>query len=157
MRIGLVSDTHGLLRPALFEALERVDHILHAGDLGPADLMAELEAIAPVTGVFGNTDGFDVRDRWRESAEVEVGGIRAGVMHGHLMGSPTPERVAAAFPDCDLAVFGHTHQAVIRTVGRTTVVNPGAAGPRRFDVRPTCAIATVAGRSVSVDLVSLEG
>jgi uncharacterized protein len=157
MRIGLVSDTHGLLRPALFDALAGVDHILHAGDLGPADLIAELEAIAPVTGVVGNTDGFDVRDRWRESVEVELGGIRAGVTHGHLMGSPTPERVADAFPECDLAVFGHTHQAVIRVVGRTTVVNPGAAGPRRFDVRPTCAIATVAGKRVLVDLVSLEG
>ena len=157
MRIGLVSDTHGLLRPALFEALEGVDHSLHAGDLGPAELITELEAIAPVTGVFGNTDGFDVRDKWPESAEAELGGVRAGVMHGHLLGSPTPETVAAALPGVQLAVFGHTHRAVIREVDDVTVVNPGAAGPRRFDVRPTCAIASVSEGRVTVELVSLEG
>jgi len=157
MRIGLLSDTHGLLRPSLFSALEGVDHILHAGDLGPIELITELEAIAPVTGVHGNTDGFDVRDRWPESTTLDLGGIRAGVMHGHLLGSPMPETVARALHGADLAIYGHTHRAVIRDVGGMTVVNPGAAGPRRFDVRPTCAIAVVRPGRIEVDLVSLEG
>ena len=68
MRLGVIADTHGLLRPEVFEVFAGVDHILHAGDIGPLDILTELEAIAPVTAVFGNTDGFDVR------AKLHAGG-----------------------------------------------------------------------------------
>jgi len=61
MRLGVIADTHGLLRPEVFQAFAKVDHILHAGDVGPPDLLTELEALAPVTAVYGNTDGMELR------------------------------------------------------------------------------------------------
>ena len=141
MRIGLISDTHGLLRPGAFPLLEGVDHILHAGDVGPADLLVELEAIAPVTAVWGNTDGMELRSRLPEVARVELGGRTAVVVHGHQFGSPTPEAVSAAYPDASLVLFGHSHRAIVRRVGATLAVNPGSAGPTRFGLPVTVAIA----------------
>ena len=155
MRIGILSDTHGLLRPEVFDRLAGVDHILHAGDVGPAELLVELEAIAPVTAVWGNTDGWEVRDRVPEVARVELGGVRAVVVHGMQLGSPTPEAVAAAHPDAGLVVFGHSHRPVIRRVGSTLAVNPGSAGPRRFSLPVTLAVATVEGGRVEAELVEL--
>ncbi|HEX5725924.1 MAG TPA: metallophosphoesterase family protein, partial [Longimicrobiaceae bacterium] len=132
MRIGLISDTHGVLRAQVFEVFAGVEHILHAGDVGPAELLDELETIAPVTAVWGNTDDWDVRGRVPEVAEVELGGVRVVVVHGMQFAPPTPEKAAAAYPEAGLVVFGHSHQAVIRQVGRTLAVNPGGAGRPRF-------------------------
>lgn len=155
MRVGIISDTHGLLRPELFARLEGVEHILHGGDLGPVHLLTELEAIAPVTLVPGNTDGWDVRNVAPEVAEVELGGVRVVVMHGHQLGSPSPDKVAAAHPQAGLVVFGHTHKPVIRRVGSVTAVNPGSAGPRRFSLPVTIALAELVDGAVSVELVTL--
>ncbi len=156
MRVGIISDTHGLLRPEVFAAFEGVEHILHAGDVGPAELLAELEAIAPVTAVWGNTDGWEVRGRVKEVAEVELGGVRVVVLHGMQLGSPTPEKVAAAHPGAGLVVFGHTHRALVRQVGDTLAVNPGSAGPRRFRDPVTVALGELASGRASVRLVTLE-
>lgn len=155
MKIGLISDTHGLLRPEVFERLRGVEHILHAGDVGPADLLTELEAIAPVTAVWGNTDDWDVRDRVPEVATVELAGVRVVVVHGQQFGSPTPAKVAAAHPEAGLVVFGHSHQPVIERVGAALAVNPGSAGPRRFRLPVTVAIAELDGGSVEAHLVPL--
>ena len=119
MKLGLISDTHGLLRAQVFEVLAGVEHILHAGDVGPVELLDELAAIAPVTAVWGNTDGWDVRARVKEVAELELGGVRVAVVHGMQFGSPTPEKVAAAYPSAGLVVFGHSHRPLIRQVGPT--------------------------------------
>lgn len=156
MRIGIISDTHGLLRPRLFELLEGVDHILHAGDLGPVDLLTELEAIAPVTMVWGNTDDMDVRARVPEVATVQLGDVKAAVMHGHQLGSPGPRAVAGEYPDADLVVFGHSHHPVIEYVRGALAVNPGSAGPRRFDQPVTLVVATIDGRRISPCLIPLE-
>lgn len=156
MRVGIVSDTHGLLRSELFHVFAGVDHILHAGDVGPADLLTELEAIAPVTAVWGNTDGWEVRKRVPEIAEVELDGVSVVVLHGMQLGSPTAERAAAAYPDAGLLVFGHSHKAIIRQVGTTLAVNPGSAGPVRFRDPITCALATVEDGRVSVELRTLR-
>jgi uncharacterized protein len=157
MRIAIVSDTHGLLRPELFARLEGVDWILHAGDLGPVDLLTELEAIAPVTAVWGNTDGWDVRNRVPEVARVTLEGVRVAVMHGHRLASPKPRAVAAEHPDADLVVYGHTHQPLVQRIGETLVVNPGSAGPRRFSLPVTIGLATVEAGAVEVELVPLLG
>lgn len=156
MRIGIISDTHGLLRPEVFDVFEGVEHILHAGDVGPVDLLDELEAIAPVTAVWGNTDGWDVRRRVKEIAELELGGVRVVVMHGMQLGSPTPEKVAAAHPGAGLVVFGHSHQPVIRQVGPTLAVNPGSAGRQRFRDPISVALAEIAGGTVTARLVDLD-
>ena len=155
MRIALVSDTHGLLRPELFTAIAGVDHILHAGDVGPVELLTELEAVAPVTAVWGNTDGWDVRDRVPEVARVELGGVRAVVVHGHKLAAATPEAAAAAHPDADLVLFGHSHQPVIRRVGEVWAVNPGSAGPRRFSLPVTIAFAEIGEDGLRIRTVEL--
>lgn len=156
MRIGIVSDTHGLLRSELFRVFAGVDHLLHAGDLGPVELLAELEAIAPVTAVWGNTDGWDVRKRVPEIAQVELGGVSVVVLHGMQLGSPTPEKAAAAYANAGLVVFGHSHKPVVRQVGTTLAVNPGSAGPVRFRDPVSCALGTVEDGRITVELVTLK-
>jgi putative phosphoesterase len=124
MRLGVIADTHGLLRPEVFDTFAQVDHIVHAGDLGSLDLLSELEALAPVTAVFGNTDGFDIV-----------------VTHGDQLGSPTPEKLNAAFPQAQIIVYGHTHRPLLTIVDVVvTVMNPGSAGPRRFKLAPSVGI-----------------
>jgi putative phosphoesterase len=141
MRLGVIADTHGLLRPEVFEVFHEVDHILHAGDLGPLELLAELESLAPVTAVYGNTDGFDVRARLPQVARVELDGFRVVVTHGDQFGSPTPEMVQQAFPDAEILVFGHTHRPLLTLVDVVvTVMNPGGAGHRRFNLPPSVGI-----------------
>ena len=151
--IGLISDTHGLVRPSVFDALAGVELILHAGDVGGPDVLVELEAIAPVLAVFGNTDEPDHPGLETERVH-EVGGVSIHVSHGHEVGRTTPAALLAAYPH-DVLVYGHTHrQLVTRAEGRL-VVNPGAAGPRRFDLVPSVARLTVRGGVADVELVPL--
>jgi hypothetical protein len=141
MRLGIISDTHGLLRPEVFEVFAQVDYILHGGDVGPADLLVELETLAPVTAVYGNMDQFDVRHRCPQVARLELDGFFIAVTHGDQFGSPTPEKLHQAFPDADIIVYGHTHRPRLELVDKTVIVmNPGAAGPRRFDILPSVGI-----------------
>ena len=152
MRVGIISDTHGLLRPEVFDLFAGVDHILHAGDIGSLDLLVELEAIAPVTAVWGNTDPSDVGERLPEIARETIGGVEVVVIHGQQFGSPTPQRVVGRFSDAGLVVFGHSHRPVIERIGGTLAVNPGSAGPRRFRDPVTVAIATIRDGRVEADL-----
>lgn len=135
MRLGIISDTHGLLRPEVFDVFQGVDHILHAGDLGPLELLTELEALAPVTAVWGNTDSSEVRAHLPAVASIQLDGFRIVVTHGHQFGSPTPELLNTAFPEAEILVFGHTHRPLLTIVDVVvTAINPGGAGPRRFDL-----------------------
>jgi len=139
--LGVISDTHGLLRPEVFNAFAHVDHILHAGDIGSLELLAELEALGPVTAVYGNTDGFDLRNRVPRVARVELDGFDIVVTHGDQFGSPTPEKLNAAFPEAQILVYGHTHRPLLTIVDVVvTVMNPGSAGPRRFKIPPSVGI-----------------
>lgn len=152
-RIGLISDTHGLVRPQVFSALAGVELILHAGDVGHG-VLAELAAIAPVAAVYGNTDPTGDPDLV-ESIEREFDGVRVHVSHGHELGSPRPGALLEAY-DADVIVYGHTHKQLVVREGARWVVNPGAAGPRRFSLPATCGLLTIDGGSVSVELVELE-
>ncbi len=135
MRIGVLSDTHGLLRPEVFDVFSGVDHILHGGDVGREAILDELQAIAPLTAVYGNTDVWALRHRLPRVARVELDGFTIIVTHGDQLGSPTPDRLQAEFPDAEIIVFGHTHRPVLTLVDTVvTVMNPGGAGPRRFDL-----------------------
>ena len=141
MRLGVISDTHGLLRPEVFNAFAHVDHILHAGDIGSLERLAELEALGPVTAVYGNTDGFDLRNRVPRVARVELDGFDIVVTHGDQFGSPTPEKLNAAYPEAQILVYGHTHRPLLTIVDVVvTVMNPGSAGPRRFTIPPSVGI-----------------
>jgi putative phosphoesterase len=150
--IGLISDTHGLVRASVFDALAGVSLILHAGDVGDG-VLEELTTIAPVRAVFGNTDAPGLPGLEAEVVLV-VGELTIHVSHGHEVGRPTPAALMAAYPH-DVLVYGHTHrQLVTRAEGRL-VVNPGAAGPRRFDLAPSVARLTIADGVASVELVPL--
>ena len=159
MRLGIISDTHGLLRPEVFEVFAEVDHILHAGDIGPPDILTELETLAPVTAVYGNTDGWDIRSRVPQVASLRLDGFDIVVTHGDQFGSPTPEKLNATFPDAEILIYGHTHRPLLTTVDVVvTVMNPGGAGPKRFDLPPSVGIMELeAGIPPRARLVPLLG
>lgn len=141
MRLGIISDTHGKLRPQVFDVFAEVDHILHGGDVGPSDLLTELETLAPVTAVYGNTDGFEIRQRCPQVAELELDGFLVTVTHGDQFGSPNPRVLVKAFPTAEIIVYGHTHKPMLELVNQVvTVMNPGSAGPARFGARPSVGI-----------------
>ena len=151
--IGLVSDTHGLVRPSIFGALAGVELILHAGDVGDG-VLAELRVIAPVRAVLGNTDRPD--DPELVSAiEMEHEGIRIHVSHGHEVGSPTPQKLLATY-SADVVVFGHTHRPVVVNAAGRWVVNPGAAGQRRFNLEPSVARLRIVRGEVGIEIVELH-
>lgn len=151
--IGLVSDTHGLVRPDIFSALEGVELILHAGDVGGLDVLEDLMTIAPVQAVTGNTDPPDTPGL-SASLEREIDGIRIHVSHGHELGRPTPERLLAAYSH-DVIVYGHTHRQLITKAGGRLVINPGAAGPRRFSLMPSVARLAIENGRAEAELVTL--
>ena len=141
MRLGVIADTHGLLRPEVFQVFEEVDHILHAGDVGKPEILIDLEAIAPVTAVYGNVDPPEIRSRLPQVATAELDGFEIVVTHGDQFGHPTPEKLHAAFPRAEIIVYGHTHKALLELVDKTvTVMNPGGAGQARFDLKPSVGI-----------------
>jgi len=150
--IGLISDTHGLVRPDVHTALAGVELILHAGDVGGGDVMRELELIAPVRAVRGNTDPPD-DPALPTAIELIVGDVSIHVSHGHEVGSPNPQRLLARY-EADLIVYGHTHKQLVTHAANRWVVNPGAAGPRRFDLMPSVAKLTI--RDGAVEIVTLD-
>ena len=158
--IGLISDTHGLVRPDVHRALAGVELILHGGDVGGDEVLDELALIAPVLAVHGNTDP-PGHPRLAARIVREIGGVTIGVSHGHETGSPTPAKLVERYAERVL-VYGHTHrQLVTRLAGpdgaERLVINPGAAGPRRFDLVPSVARLTIDGRgTASVEVVDLR-
>jgi putative phosphoesterase len=129
------------LRPEVFEVFDAVDHILHAGDVGDPEILIELAALAPVTAVYGNTDGPELRAHLPRVAELELDGFAVVVTHGDQLGHPTPAELHAAFPRAEIIVYGHTHKPLLELVDRTvTVINPGGAGHPRFGIPPSVGV-----------------
>jgi len=150
--IGLVSDTHGLVRDSIFAALAGVSQILHAGDVGGRDVLRALETIAPVLAVYGNVDPLD--GLLPQEVAIDAGGLSIHVSHGHELGSPTPARLLSRY-SADVLVFGHTHRALVVREGKRLVIIPGAAGPRRFDLKPSVGILEIVSGHADVRLVEL--
>jgi uncharacterized protein len=153
--LGLISDTHGLLRPGIAAIFNGVSKILHAGDVGGPSILAALSAIAPVEAVYGNVDDpFDPMLAAERTFAVE--GFTIHVSHGHELGSPTAEKLFARYT-ADVLVFGHTHKSVVVRDGfGRLAVNPGAAGPRRFDVKPSVALLRIGRGRPEVEIISVE-
>lgn len=124
VRIGLISDTHGLLRPAAMDFLRGCDHIIHAGDVGDPDILDALAALAPLTTVRGNIDKSAWADRLPETARLDFDGVRIEVIHD-LAALKNVEKV-------DVVISGHSHKSRVERRGGVLYLNPGAAGPRRF-------------------------
>jgi len=152
-RIGLISDTHGLVRAEVHRALAGVELILHAGDVGEDEILDELALIAPVRAVYGNTDA-PGRPRLEAELVLTVGGVTIHVSHGHEVGRPTPEALLERYPQ-DVIVYGHTHRQLVTRADGRLVVNPGAAGPRRFDLLPSVGLLTIRGGVPEVELVAI--
>jgi putative phosphoesterase len=150
--IGLIADTHGQIRSECAKAMAGVDLILHAGDVGGTHVLAELERIAPVRAVYGNTDV--LASGLPASLELDVDGVSIHVSHGHELGSPTPARLVQRY-GADVIVYGHTHRALVERIGRQLIVNPGAAGPARFRLVPSVGRLVVRDGEATVDLVAL--
>lgn len=153
MLIGLISDTHSLVRVEALVALDGVEMILHAGDVGGLSVLRELRGIAPVHAVIGNTD--DPAMGLPASVDLALGGLTVHVSHGHELGSPTPDKLARRY-DADVIVYGHTHKPLIEARGRTLIVNPGAAGPRRFNLLPSVALLRIDAGRASAEIVPLK-
>jgi putative phosphoesterase len=157
VRVGLVSDTHGLADPRLPEALGRCDLVLHAGDVVREAVLAALGVIAPVTAVRGNCDEGTALERLPEAAVVPLGALTALLVHD--LGprerplAPAAALLARARPQ--IVVHGHSHRPGAAVVGGTLFVNPGSAGPRRFSLPRAAAILTVRGRTARVEWVDL--
>lgn len=127
--------------------------ILHAGDVGGATILDELELIAPTRAVFGNTDA-PGDPMLAERIEIEVGGVSIHVSHGHELGSPTPEKLAGQY-EADVVVYGHTHRQLVTQLGNRLFVNPGSAGARRFSLVPSVALLTIANLKAEVEIIDL--
>ncbi len=154
MRIGLVSDTHGLFDPALRPLFAGCAAILHAGDVVKAAVLRELEAIAPVTAVRGNNDDAPPLAALPETALVAIGPLTALVVHdlGAREAPRPPARALIARRGPEIVVHGHSHRPGAAVVDGRLFVNPGSAGPRRFSLPRTAAVLASRGRRVSVQL-----
>lgn len=151
MRVGVISDTHKLIRPEAIDALRGSDHIVHAGDLVAPEILDVLRAMAPLTVVRGNND----RGAWAralpETARVTLGGATFYVIHDVKELAVDPEREAI-----DVVVSGHSHVPKIERRGAVLFVNPGSAGPRRFKLPVCVARVTVRRGAATAELVRLD-
>jgi putative phosphoesterase len=150
-RVGLISDTHGMLRPQALEALQASDHIVHAGDLVQPAILSALANIAPVTAVRGNND----KGAWAESlSQVEIlrlGEVRIVVVHDVKDLPFDPADIGIA-----VVVSGHSHRPLVERRGDVLYVNPGSAGPRRFKLPVSVAELRVDGLQVDARIVMLD-
>ena len=150
--IGVISDTHGLLRPEAIQALMGVGHILHAGDVGNPLILDKLRWIAPLTAIRGNVDVTGVCRQLPASYVVELGGRYFYLVHSVDDIDLNP--VAAGIA---VVVSGHTHRAEQHVKGGVLYLNPGSAGPKRFDLPVTLAKVSVVDRVVRARIITLAG
>lgn len=150
-RIGVISDTHGLLRPEVPEAFRDVELILHAGDIGSADVIAELKRIARVLAVRGNVDQDPWSRRYRASAAVEIGAVTVYLLHDLSLLDLEP-----ADAGIQVVIYGHSHRPAVERKGDVLYFNPGSAGPRRFHNPVTVGLLTIRGNAAQAEIIPLE-
>ena len=154
MKIGIISDTHNFLEPKIPKLFAGVDHILHAGDIGSPRIIMELEAIAPVTAVLGNTD--DAGLRFKQSEFLELGGWKFLIHHivnPHELSETLRAHIERDRPD--VVVFGHTHKRFCETIEGTLFMNPGYAGHSRFGMERSAAILTCDNKGLRQEYLKL--
>jgi uncharacterized protein len=151
MLVGVISDTHGLMRPAALDALKGSDVIIHAGDVGKREVIDQLCEIAPTRAVRGNIDMMSWASHLAETLDVDVVGQRLHVLHNIFELAVDPVRAGISG-----VVFGHSHKPSIELRDGVLYLNPGSAGPRRFRLPVTIARVRVVGRSLEPEIVTLE-
>jgi uncharacterized protein len=147
MIIGVISDTHGLLRPDAEERLAGVDHIVHAGDIGSPEIIPRLRAIAPTTAIRGNIDRQDWARELPDRDAVTLAGRSIHVLHD--LGDLTLDPVASGF---DIVISGHSHRPRVETIDGVLYLNPGSAGPRRFRLPVTLATVELSGDAIRPEI-----
>jgi uncharacterized protein len=150
MIIGVISDTHGLLRPEAFQALHGSEHIIHAGDIGAPEIIAQLKKIAPVTAIRGNVDVQTWAREFPEAEVVELAGKTIYVIHDVNAMDLNP--AAAGFA---MVISGHSHQPRQETKNRVLYLNPGSAGPRRFKLPISVAKIRIDGDALAAEILVL--
>ena len=150
-RIGLISDTHGLLRAEAIAALRGSDRLIHAGDIGNADILQRLSAIAPLTAVRGNNDIGDWADAVPETQQVELRGARIYVIHDLATLAIDPRAAGI-----DVVVSGHSHRPRCERRQGVLYVNPGSAGPRRFRLPIGVGVLTIDAAGIDAELITLH-
>ena len=150
-RIGIISDTHGLLRPEAERCLTGVDHIIHAGDIGAPEILEALCRIAPVTAIRGNVDSGEWAREYPDTKLVRLAGKSIYVLHDLKTLQVDPD------PGIDVIVSGHSHIPKIDTVGGVLYLNPGSAGPRRFRLPITLATLEVTRKGMRPEIHDLGG
>lgn len=148
--VGIISDTHGLLRPEAVAALAGVRYIVHGGDVGDENVLRTLEAIAPVTVVRGNVDYGAYASRLPKTAVLEVEGVRIYAVHDIAELDIDPPAA-----DVDVVVFGHSHRPGIEERDGVMYLNPGSAGPRRFELPVTIARLTVENGVAKAEIIQI--
>ena len=155
MKLGVISDTHGLYDEAVGRIFAGVDAIVHAGDIGKLDIIARLERIAPVFAVEGNNDWFG---QYPTERVEEMGGRRVLIRHIfgelHQLDRAAHQVIETERPD--ILIFGHSHRPYRERVGGTLLFNPGSAGPRRFKLPRTVGRLTLAPDRVEAEIISLD-
>jgi putative phosphoesterase len=151
MLIGVISDTHGLLRPEALAALRGVDHILHAGDVGDAEILRQLAQLAPVTAIRGNIDRSGPCSRLPEIEIVELAGKSIYMLHDRNQLDLDPAAAAIA-----AVISGHSHAPAIEWRRDVLYLNPGSAGPRRFSLPVSLGFLEVDGATLKPRLQTLE-
>jgi uncharacterized protein len=151
MVVGVISDTHGLLRPEAFEALKGVEHILHAGDVGNFDILDTLRKIAPVTAIRGNVDTHGPCAELLATEAVELGGCLVYMVHALEWIDIVPKAAGVG-----LVVFGHSHEPKVERREGVVYLNPGSAGPRRFKLPVTVARVRIEDGVVEAEIVKLR-
>jgi putative phosphoesterase len=151
MKIGVISDTHGLLRAEAEQQLAGVAHIVHAGDIGRPEVIARLRQIAPVTAIRGNVDTGDWAECYPDTETVRIGGRSFHVLH-----DINDLRIDPVSSGIDVVISGHSHQPRIETVDGVLYLNPGSAGPRRFSLPITLAILQLDESSLRPELHHLR-
>ncbi len=159
-RVAVISDTHlprrGRSLPRrLLEECERADRILHAGDFVRHAVLAELQAYGPVDGVLGNCDDLDLVGTVPETRVVEIDGVRIGMVHDAGGAAGRGARLAARFPDCQVVVFGHSHQPLVEQDAGVLLLNPGSAIDRRRAPVCTMAVLELDAERLDVSLIEL--
>ena len=148
---GIISDTHGLLRPEALRALRGSDRILHAGDVGAPEILEALAQIAPVTAIRGNVDTEPWARTLPATEVVNAGGVSIFMLHNLAQLDLKPE--AAGF---DVVIYGHTHHPKMEERNGVLYFNPGSAGPRRFNLPVSVGKLMIEGGKVRAKLVSME-
>lgn len=151
MRVGVISDTHGLLRPAAVQALQGAEHILHAGDVGDPEILQALRGVAPVTAIRGNIDEGSRCGNLPATELVELGGHGIYMLHDVKQLDLNPEAAGVA-----AVVSGHSHKAAIQWRRGVLFLNPGSAGPRRFQLPVTVAWLDIELNILNAQIVELQ-